>query len=731
MEYIAHISEDGRKQPLDEHLTATASRAKSFAEVFQSSDWAYYAGLIHDIGKAHPDFQKYLRKVSGIDCSDSDNDNSGAHPNHSGAGGILAYEQFNNIIGKTLAYLVIGHHAGLPDYHGGRAAMLHRLQDEKQIADNVRSYAGQYFTNQPRNLRPPDFAMQCQDGDAVAYHMWVRMLYSCLVDADFLDTESFMDKNKHEQRPSFPALTALKEQFGNKMKEMMKNAPKTYVNRIRTEILETCYKAAQQAPGLYSLSVPTGGGKTLSGTAFALHHATCPEHPKKRIIYVIPYTSIIEQTADELRKYFGKENVVEHHSNISPEKETPQNTMAAENWDAPIVVTTSVQFFESLYSAKPGRCRKLHNIINSVVILDEAQLLPPELLHPCVEAINRLIADYNVTVLLSTATQPSLPKLCKKPVEIIPDIKALYDKLKRTNIVFPDDMKQPCNWLSLAAELTEYERVLCIVNTRRDCYSLWKEMPEGTIHLSALMCGEHRSQVIADIRQRIKKGSTLRVISTQLVEAGVDIDFPVVYRALAGLDSINQAAGRCNREGSRSEPGIVKVFIAPKPAPPGLLRKGEDTTRELIAIPNYAPETPDAFKRYSAHYYASINDDGESWWRDRFVKNVNPDGNVQFRTAGQEFQLIKDETVPIVVCFNNSGKLIDKIRFAGPNRQLMRALQRFTVHIRPDVAKRLQSEGRIEEIQGGIFVQNDTHLYDSQIGLDIYSDSYDPSDLYI
>jgi len=316
-------------------------------------------------------------------------------------------------------------------------------------------------------------------------------------------------------------------------------------------------------------------------------------------------------------------------------------------------------------------------------------------------------------------------------VEIIPDIKALYDKLKRTNIVFPADMKQPCDWPSLAAELTQYKQMLCIVNTRRDCYSLWKEMPEGTIHLSALMCGEHRSQIIADIKQKIKKGSTLRVISTQLVEAGVDIDFPVVYRAIAGLDSINQAAGRCNREGTRSESGIVKVFIAPKPAPSGLLRKGEDTTRELMAIPGFMPETPDGFQRYSAHYYASINDDGETWWRDRLVKNANPDGNVQFRTAGQEFQLIKDETVPIIVRFRNSDKLIDKLRFAGPNRNIMRALQRFTVNIKPKVAKHLQSENRIEEIQEGILVQIDTHLYNPQIGLDIYSDIYDPSDLCI
>jgi CRISPR-associated endonuclease/helicase Cas3 len=209
------------------------------------------------------------------------------------------------------------------------------------------------------------------------------------------------------------------------------------------------------------------------------------------------------------------------------------------------------------------------------------------------------------------------------------------------------------------------------------------------------------------------------------------MDFPVVYRALAGLDSINQAAGRCNREGTRAELGQVKVFIAPKPAPPGLLRKGEDTTRELIAIPGFLPDTPDAFHRYSEHYYASINDNGENWWRERLIKNVNPDGNVQFRTAGKEFQLIKDQAVPIIVRFGDNTTLINKLRFAGPSREVMRALQRYTVNIKPDVASRLLFQNRVEEIHDGIFVQADTNLYNTQIGLDIYSDAYNPEDLCI
>jgi CRISPR-associated endonuclease/helicase Cas3 len=580
-------------------------------------------------------------------------------------------------------------------------------------------------------LQPPPFAMRCRNQDAVAYHLWVRMIFSCLVDADFLNTEAFMDASKHARRPIFPSLVELKSRFDRQMRKMTEDVRDTFINRIRADILAACRSAAEQSPGIFSLTVPTGGGKTLSGTAFAIDHAI--QHNKSRVIYVIPYTSIIEQTADVLRKHFGPENVVEHHSNIAPEKEieSPRLTLAAENWDAPVIVTTSVQFFESLYAAKPGRCRKLHNIANSVVILDEAQLLPPELLHPCVEAINRLVSDYDATVVLSTATQPALPNLCQNPREIIPHIASLYEQLKRTNIAFPKDMNLPRDWPSLAAELVEHEQVLCIVNTRSDCYALWKEMPKGTLHLSALMCGAHRSQIIADIKERLPRGEMCRVISTQLVEAGVDMSFPIVYRAIAGLDSINQAAGRCNRNGEKPELGKVKVFIAPKPAPLGLLRKGEDATRELVSMPGFTPDTPDAFRRYFEKYYSSINDTGENWWMENLVKNVNPDGHVQFRTAGKEFRLIKDPSVPIIVRYGGNDKMIDRLRFAGPYREVMRALQRYTVSVKPNVACRLSAEGLIEEIHDGILVQADSTLYSPHIGLNIYREVYNPEDLYI
>lgn len=716
-------------QLLEDHQRSTSALAAIFASEFASSEWASLAGLLHDLGKAHPAFQAYLREECGIDVSEHDNDYSGTHPNHSGVGAILSYEKWPNLIGKTISYLIAGHHAGLPDWFGGRDSLLSRLETEKGIANNVvRCYSKSYLENRAEKLQPPPFAMQCSNQNAVAYHLWVRMLFSCLVDADFLDTEAFMDEARHSLRPSFPSLGQLKERFDRKMKDFKSDSA---VNLIRAKILSYCRDAALESPGLFSLTVPTGGGKTLSATAFALDHATHPKHIKNRIIYVIPYTSIIEQTADTLRQYFGPENVIEHHSNIIPENEMPRHSLAAENWDASIIVTTSVQFFESLYAARPGRCRKLHNIVNSVVILDEAQLLPPELLHPCVEAINRLVSDYQVTIILSTATQPALPNLCHEPREIVPDINSLYLHLKRTNIVFPKDMNCPREWPSLAEELGRHQQVLCIVNTRKDCYNLWKEMPENTIHLSALMCGEHRSQVIAEIKKRLTNGETCRVVSTQLVEAGVDIDFPVVYRALAGLDSINQAAGRCNREGRQTNPGLVSVFIAPKPAPPGLLRKGEDAARELISVNGFVPDTPAAYNAYFRRYYASVNEMGKEWWRDNLVKDVNPNGNVQFRTAGNEFRMIRDLSVPVIVCFGRSDKLIDTLRFAGPNRKILRVLQRFVVNVCPKTASHLCNQGRIEELHEGIFVQADSLLYDSILGLDIYRDYYGSEDLCI
>ena len=557
------------------------------------------------------------------------------------------------------------------------------------------------------------------------------------MDADRLNTEEFSDEEKNAKRGNFPTLGTLAPQFFQALGKMEREAPKTRVNRIRAEIRRACEAAAEKPPGLFSLTVPTGGGKTLSAMAFALRHAL--KHGKRRIIYVIPYTSIIEQTAQTLAEIFGRANVVEHHSNLAPARETERSQMAAENWDAPVIVTTNVQFFESLYAAKAGRCRKLHNITNSVVILDEAQLLPPELLTPCVDALNQLARCYGITMVLATATQPALPKL-DPPTEIIPAELKLYKRLKRADILLPKSMTERQEWTDVAAQLQRHEQVLCVVNTRRDCYDLFKLMPAGTIHLSALMCGAHRSAIIRWIKARLRRGLPTRVISTQLIEAGVDMDFPVVYRALAGLPSIAQAAGRCNREGKLNDIGQlgqVHVFVPPKSAPPGLLRKGEDLMKEMPAIAGFDPQKPEYFTRYFNLFYPRLNDTGSQFYG-WLVKDVQAPRRencvkIQFRTAAANFKLIDDQAQQsVIVRYGKEvDRLLNEVRIVGPTRDNMRRLQRYTINLPVRVAEKMKIDGLLEEIRDGIIAQCSLRLYNRTIGLDVFRETLPVEDLIV
>ena len=728
----AHSKENAQQDqwhPLEAHLRDTAEKAHEFAESWGTGDWAWNAGWLHDLGKADSIFQGYLRRENGLDDAGYDS----GRVNHSSAGAACAEDRLK-LVGRVLAYLVAGHHAGLPDWHPadtGNAALQIRLGEGRENLQRILPFADHILAKLHPVARPPAFVK------SENFHFWLRMLFSCLVDADFLDTEQFMERGKTEQRGQYPRLERLAPLFFRALDRLEQDAPKTPVNTIRAAIRRVCEQKAQMPKGLFSLTVPTGGGKTLSAMAFALRHAL--KHGQQRVIYVIPYTSIIEQTGRILAGIFGRKNVVEHHSNLSPEKETLRSQLATENWDAPIIVTTNVQFFESLYAARPSRCRKLHNVVNSVVILDEAQLLPPELLTPCVDAMNDLVRCYGVTLVLATATQPALRNL-DRPTEIIPSELSLNERLKRTEFNFPASLNEPTDWASLAQRLQQHDQVLCIVNTRRDCHDLFQLMPGGTIHLSALMCGAHRSAVIRLIRLRLRKRLPVRVISTQLVEAGVDIDFPVVYRALAGLDSIAQAAGRCNREGKLNDTGRlgeVHVFVPPKPAPRGLLRKGEDTTHELFSLPDFDPHQPDAFTRYFQLFYSKVNDTG-SQFHDLLIKDVNPHLYFQFRTAAAEFRLIDDQAQQsVIVRYKKKEveKWLAQLRFAGPKRHIMRALQRFTVNLPTRMVTAMLADGRLEEVEPhkapGIIAQACLNLYDPQIGLDVYSTHLPVEDLIV
>lgn len=739
---IAHVRRNREdlweEHPLYEHLRATGSLAGTFASEFGSSDWAYLAGLWHDLGKYSLEFQHYIRTASGFD-PDAHIENALGKVDHSTAGALQAVQSFGKS-GRILAYIAAGHHAGLPDWNSaetGNSSLAVRLK-KNGLLDRVltQPHLPQDILNQPK---PSSMV----PGGSKGFSLWIRMLFSCLVDADFLDTEAFMNEEKSNSRKGVPRIDEMLPVFNQYMGEKIAKTTETPVNVLRRDVLNKCRQKAALPPGLFSLTVPTGGGKTLSGLAFALEHAII--HKKRRIVYAVPYTSIIEQTSETYREIFRSFSnaVIEHHSNIDSDKETPKSRLATENWDAPLIITTNVQLFESLFSAKTSRCRKLHNLVNSIVILDEVQLLPPEFLQPILDIINLLARYYRITFVLSTATQPALNtvknsfgQITRRGIddvrEIIDDVDSLYTGLNRVEMVIPSDLSVRSTWDDLAKEILRYDSVLAIVNTRNDCRELWERMPKGTLHLSGLMCGEHRSNVIKWIRERLRQGVPTRVISTQLVEAGVDLDFPVVYRAIAGLDSIAQAAGRCNREGKLKK-GRVVVFNPPKVSPKGLLRFGEDATKELLSD---HPENPLARTQFSRYFNLFLSKPDLDKYNINGLLTPSGDLDVQFRTAADKFQIINGlETQSVFVNYDDIGKkLIEQLCSYGPTRDLMRKLQRYTVTLYRHDINRLLANGDIKEIAEvpGVYSQVGDALYDSQIGL-LLSDTatIDPASLLV
>lgn len=722
--YYAHTNgpDPEKWQLLEDHLTNVSDLAGQFAAAFGAEDWGWNAGWLHDLGKATNAFQEYIRKEN--EYEDEEYAADGSVSNHASAGAAYAFDRIGGG-GRLLAYLLAGHHTGLPDYYTenpGHLPLRTRLEEGRRNLATIETCATA-LASRLRPLRKPDFLT------AATAHMWTRMLFSCLIDADRLDTENYCDPDRARHRGVFPSLGTLADPFFQALEALEINAPPSEVNQIRAEIRRICEAAAMNDPGIFTLEVPTGGGKTLSAMAFAFRHAL--KHGKRRIIYVIPYTSIIEQTAKVLGDILGPESIVEHHSNVGTSGRSLAKELATENWDAPIIVTTNVQFLESLYTAHTGQARKLHNIVNSVVIMDEAQLLPPTLLTPVVDAMNQLVADYGVSLVLATATQPALPNL-KTPTRIIPADARLHERLKRTEVIGPVCLSESVEWPDLARELANYPQVLCVVNTRRDCHELFTLMPSGTIHLSALMCGQHRSETISTIKARLKAGVDCRVVSTQLVEAGVDIDFPVVYRAMTGLDSIAQAAGRCNREGrlnAEGRLGQVHVFCPPKSAPPGLMRKAESTTRELWSLSGFDPEDPDWFTRYFEQFYAGVNDTGRQFY-DWLIRDVQPGMEIQFRSASRAFSIIDDsQQQAVLVRWGESNRWLDELRRIGPTRDNLRALQRSVVNISRKTFDMAKERGLIEEIGGGYWLW--IGRYHEGVGLDLYDGSWQPEELVI
>ena len=728
---VAHVHLDPetglwREHAMEAHLQGVAERAAAFAADFHNQDWAHLAGLLHDLGKFNPEFQAYLRLASGY-APETRQEGGAGKVDHSTAGAIHAVEQLGTL-GHVIAYLIAGHHTGLPDWYpepGMGGALVERLTKREGLDKALKAHPHPEYLPCSAPQSPPSVASP----DHV--HLWVRMLFSCLVDADFLDTEAFMQPAKPMARATTTALAPLKAAFERHMASFASAFP-TPVNQMRQEVLLACREGAELPPGFFSLTVPTGGGKTLASLAFALDHAL--RHGKRRIIVVIPYTSIIEQTAGVLSGIFGPEAVLEHHCNLDPDRETMQGRLAAENWDSPIIVTTNVQFFESLFAARTSSCRKLHNIAQSVVIFDEAQMLPPEFLKPILSVLQGLVEGFGVSALLCTATQPAvLGSIGSQKArfdglqdvrELMPDPARLAQSLQRVRVRPYTPGQEPVTWEALARDLADRPQVLCIVNTRKDCRALHALMPKGTLHLSGLMCAEHRSAVIQTIKDRLRGSGPVRVISTQLVEAGVDLDFPVVYRALAGLDSMAQAAGRCNREGrlnGQNQLGEVVLFAAPQPPPPGLLRKGEEAGKEMLRCfpQEVADLAPWAFRRYFELFYAKVNSFDTKDMGGLLMKGAP--ACYQFRTAASRFKLIDDQAQQAIVVWHGPDKraiqaLLEELRREGPSRQRLRKLQRFTVSLPERAFKVLQNTGDIQEIQG-IWAQAVDGLYDDVLGL--------------
>lgn len=780
-DFLAHIrSDDGRlvAHRLEDHLIDVSKLAADFAAEFGAAPWAALAGIWHDLGKYREGFQRYIRQCGDPDAH-IEGRVAGPEKTHSAAGALWAQDYLaevdkgrGKIVARVLAYLIAGHHAGLDNWFGGLHERFNREDTIKEKCDALAVAIPDAILKPSAGL--PDLnAIRSDQKDNIPgrFALWVRMLFSCLVDADFLDTEQFMSQGKAEARSGFMPVDELEKRLAERLALMAHEVAErgeagSKVNLKRAEVLRACLAKAELPPGVFSLTVPTGGGKTLSSLAFALRHAV--RHGKRRIVYAIPYTSIIEQTAGIFRGIFGDENVIEHHSNVEVDdtQETARSRLACENWDAPLIVTTNVQLLESLFASRTSRCRKLHNLVGSVIVLDEAQLLPVPYLQPVVDVLRLLVKDYGVTLVLCTATQPTLESrngfdqarqlrgfAAGEIREIVDDVAGLYGALERVKVHLPADLKTPSNWEQLAPQIAGHDAVLAVVGRRADARELYTRVKAedrtGLWHLSGLMCAQHRSDTIADIkqallarRQELATGQNpppIRVISTQLVEAGVDIDFPVVYRALAGLDSIAQAAGRCNREG-RLAKGEVHIFVPPKPTPPGLLRMAEQATRILWEAlpPDADPMGVERFADFFRRLYGDADLDAKDVCN---LLRVGKTGDANFRTAAERFRLIDEaEGATVFVRYKRNADdeaidvLLNTLKKEGPQRWLLRKLQRYGVSIYQRDLQRLEGQGDIEPLGGdfpGMYVQsfgNDV-FYDRVLGINVDGAPGDPGSL--
>lgn len=695
--------------------------------------WGYLAGLWHDLGKFAPAWQDYLARKGGVDTH---GDELGGKVDHATAGARHAVNR-SRTLGHLLAYAIAGHHSGLLD------ALAENACQEKRLAKPSTGWEAAVPASLLQRAVPP-LPPSIVEGLRPPQRPFVpalftRLLFSALVDADFLATEAFMNPAQRETRPRtdatlLPRMLALLEGHHARF-----DPPVNQVDHARAAVRAACVEQAALPPGLFSLTVPTGGGKTLSSLAFALRHALA--HGQQRVIYVIPFTSIIDQNARVFEEIFqpladetGTPVVVQHHSNFAPKDETLETTrsrLAAENWDAPLVVTTAVQFYESLHAARTSSCRKLHRIANAVVILDEAQCLPVEYLHPCLDVLRELTAHYRTTAVLCTATQPEVGRSEEFPIglegvrEIIPQPAQLYEALRRVEVIDRDHLDDA----TLAREIAACDQALAIVNTRGHAQGLFRLLPEGAgnFHLSALMCPAHREEVLAKVRARLDRSLPVRLISTQLIEAGVDVDFPRVYRTLAGIDSLAQAAGRCNRNG-RQPTGELHVFRSEHQRAEAYFRDTAQLAEQVIERHRDDVLGLASVERFFKLYYQQHRPpEGQPWDAKSICADYRLEGSkpelpfqFQYQTVARKFRLIEDAQTTVLIPFDERAKsLLAELRNeAIPlNRKLLRGLQRYAVQVREHTFK--QQRRQFESVRGDQFyILTSTDInYSEQFGL--------------
>ena len=695
MNFYAHSRKSSDKhdkqywQPLHAHLKQVAEKAALFAKPFNSGDWAYLCGLLHDLGKYSHEFQKRLAGGKKVD--------------HSLAGALEALQLAKTAkmppFGILLAHCISGHHTGLASgssNESGSPSLEERLSGAAKIPD---------YSNWRQELSLPAWpgipplrqVQQVKSIQDLAFplYLWGKMLYSCLVDADFLDTESYMAPEKGEGRGCYPSLDQIRPLLDTYLAEKTAQSKPSPLNDRRAEVLADCRKAGQAAQGIFSLTVPTGGGKTLSSLAFALEHAKT--HGLERVIYVIPYTSIIEQTADVFRKALGPEfapAVVEHHCNAAThipgetkeaDDQEDSRTLAWENWDAPILVTTAVQFFESLFASRSSQCRKLHNIAGSVVILDEAQTLPVPYLEPCLAAIKELAGQYRASIVLCTATQPQVgvkPWLTGGLEDVREIVRApadLFQALKRVSVEFLGKLEDE----ELVARLMPHGQALCIVNTKAHARALCEHLQHAgrdVFHLSTWMYPAHRKSVLENIRERLSDPAKppCLVVATSLIEAGVDISFPVVFRAVSGLDSIAQAAGRCNREWE-APMGRAYVFEPPTLPRGEQQRRAQAGKSAASAFPDVL--SPEAVAHYFDDLFSVSNLDSEEIMR-RITQSDIKKGYMPYRSVAKDFTLIEESGEAVFIARDEEAKAcLAELESAAPTRALHRRVQQWSVSV--------------------------------------------------